>query len=150
MKYNKRRHRLKQDNKSYIYVGIKGFLSQRELEKYIPLNRRTIYRYLGKYGYKRLEGFPERIAVGKIWRYRIIDIDRWLGRIKPEDKLGHMEDIKKEKLIGLEDAADILQYDDQYVRRLSREGALPAYKTKKKWFYLPSELDQWMRENGRI
>ena len=145
------RHRKTQDdNKPYIFVGIKGYFSQRELEKYLPLNRRTIYRYLGKYGYKRLEGFPERIAVGKIWRYKIFEIDLWLGRIKPGDKLGHMEDEKKEKIIGLEQAADKLQYDDQYLRRLSREGSLPAYKTKKKWFYLPSELEQWMRENDRL
>ena len=145
------RHRKTQDDdKAYIFVGVEGFLSQRELEKYIPLNRRTLYRYLGKYGYKRLNGFPERIAMGRMFRYRIYDVDLWLGRIKPGDKLGFMETKKKEKMIGLEDAADLLQYDDQYVRRLSREGVLPAYKTKRKWFYLTSELEQWMRENDRL
>lgn len=150
MKYHKRRHRKLQDDKDYLFPAIEGYLTIRELEKFLPLDRKTLYRYSGKYGHERYKGFPKREIIGNAWRWKIYDIYLWLGKIKPKEKLHKMQMIKLEKLVDIEQASTMLEYHDEYIRKLCREKELPCYKSKKKWLFIPSELDQWQRLSERI
>ncbi len=137
-------------DRSDILVSRKGYFTMNELSEYLGnLDKKTLYRYMGKYGYEKLEGFPVRMNIAQEWYVRIYDVDVWLGRIKKGDELSEIEMIRKEKLVGLEKAEEILEYSYEYIRRLCRKGAIPAYKSKEKWLFLPSELRQRNIEQGR-
>ncbi len=140
----------RENSKTRFEVQIRGYMNIRELQKYLPLSRKTLYRYAGKYGFEKLPGFPERENIGQDFRWKIYGIDMWLGRIKPGEEIKEIEMRFKEKMIDLDKAGDILEYTEDYIRVLCKNGEIPCYKTKKKWLFLPSELDQWLDDNEYI
>ena len=145
-----RRKSLKEEDRTDILVRRKGYFTMRELGEYLGgLTKTTLYNYMGKYGHKAVKGFPIRMSIAQEWYVRIYDVDVWLGRIKKGDELSEIEMIRKEKLVGLEKAEETLQYGYEYIRNLSRKGIIPAYKTRLKWLFLPSELEQWNKDQGR-
>lgn len=145
-----RRRSLKTESRTDILVRRKGYFTMRELGEYLGgLNKTTILKYMGKYGFEKAKGFPVRESINQEWYVRIYDVDVWLGRIKKGDEILEIEMIRKEKLVGVEKAEESLEYGYEYIRSLCRKKVLPAYKTRRKWLFLPSELEQWNIEQGR-
>lgn len=49
------------------------------------------------------------------------------------------------KTIGLEEAAALLKLHPQTIRRKSREGTLPGYKSGHDWIFIEEDLIAWLR-----
>lgn len=53
-------------------------------------------------------------------------------------------------MLNITEAATFLRLNEQTVRRMAREGRLPARKVGREWRFLQEELDAWIRNSGNF
>lgn len=50
------------------------------------------------------------------------------------------------KYMTTDEAAELLRYTTEYVRRLAREGRIPALKVGREWRFVESRLVEWIEQ----
>jgi excisionase family DNA binding protein len=66
-----------------------------------------------------------------------------------DSKSGHLSVVSPlfERLLTAQEAADLLGIHHQTIRRLARQGRVPAIRLGKYWMFRASELDAWVKSH---
>jgi len=139
----------KREKEEYLVLNKSGKLDIQEMELLLRLERKTIYRHIGKYQYsytgKRFN-FPSCIpGMFKTWYLK--DILVWLGIKKEEDKLGLKEMQVVERFKTVRETSYILNCSEEWIRILARKGKLKGYKIGKQWRFLREDIEALLEEH---
>jgi excisionase family DNA binding protein len=114
-----------------------GLLSEAEAAAHLGVSTRTVRRYVD-------EGLLDRVRLGGSPAYPWSSIWRLVG-VHPQGR----ERAYARPLLTVDDVARrCAGFPPSRIKRLAREGEIPAHRVGKAWRFVPVEIDNWLRGLG--
>jgi excisionase family DNA binding protein len=110
-----------------------GLLSEAEAAAYLGVSTRTVRRYVD-------EGLLDRVRLGGSPAYTWSSLWRMVG-VRPQGR----ERTYARPLLTVDDVARrCTGFTPGKIKRLAREGEIPAHRVGKAWRFVPVEIDGWL------
>lgn len=119
-------------------------LTLEEVTDYLRLSKSTVYQLAQ-------QGKIPALKIGGVWRFKRELLDDWIaertgathmeGNEAPKNK---GEGINGHPLMTVQEVAKYLSLHELTVRRLAREGGIPAFKVGRQWRVKRDLLERWI------